>query len=117
MVDAQDTHIAPRLVPPCFTASVAVSKTVMNETGPEDTPFVDPTMSPPAEVRELNPVPPPDLWMMAVCFTASKIDSIESSTGRTKQAESWPSFLPAFIRVGLLGRKSRKSSSRRNLLP
>ena len=38
-------------------------------------------------------------------FTASKISSMESPTGSTKQAESWPSSEPAFISVGELGRK------------
>ena len=41
---------------------------------------------------------------MAANLTASKISSMESPTGRTKQAESWPSSLAAFIRVGELGR-------------
>lgn len=50
-------------------------------------------------------VPPPDLWIMAANFTASKISSMESPTGSTKQAESWPSSEPAFISVGELGRK------------
>ncbi len=42
---------------------------------------------------------------MAISFRAPKIPSIESSTGRTKQAESCPRERPAFIRVGELGRK------------
>ena len=33
--------------------------------------------------------------------------SMLSSTGSTKQAESWPKSRPAFIRVGELGKKSR----------
>ncbi len=98
---------APRRVPPCFTASVAVSKTVMNDTGPEEIPLVEPTISPPGlRLEKLKPVPPPDLCMIAVCLTASKIDSMESSTGSTKQALSCPSLLPAFMMVGLFGRKS-----------
>ena len=53
---------APRLVPPCLTASVAVSKTVIKDIGPDDMPFVDPTISPPGlRFEKLNPVPPPDL--------------------------------------------------------
>ena len=52
-------------------------------------------------------MPPPLLWIRAVFLMASKMDSMESSTGRTKQAESCPSSRPAFIRVGLLGRNSR----------
>jgi hypothetical protein len=83
----------------------------MKEIGPEDMPFVEPTISPfGLSLEKLKPVPPPDLWIMAVCFTASKIDSMESFTGRTKQALNWPSLLPAFISVGLFGRKSREVS-------
>ena len=52
-------------------------------------------------------MPPPLLWMRAVFLMASKMDSIESSTGSTKQAESCPSSRPAFISVGELGRNSR----------
>ncbi|MBA7675283.1 hypothetical protein ES703_83513 [subsurface metagenome] len=99
---------APRRIPPCLITSVAVSKARMKETGPLATPPVEPTLSCSGlNLEKENPVPPPLLWMRAVFFTASKIDSIESSTGRTKQAESWPNSLPAFIRVGELGRNSR----------
>ena len=52
-------------------------------------------------------MPPPLLWMRAVFLMASKMDSMESPTGSTKQAESWPSSRPAFMSVGLLGRNSR----------
>jgi hypothetical protein len=49
--------------------------------------------STPSSLEKEKPVPPPLLWIRAVFFTVSKIDSIESSTGRTKQAESCPSAL------------------------
>ena len=39
-------------------------------------------------------------------FAASKIPSNESSTGKTKQAESCPSGVPALNRVGVLGTNS-----------
>jgi hypothetical protein len=42
--------------------------------------------------------------MRAISFNESKIASMLSSTGRTKQAESWPIGVPAFISVGELGR-------------
>ena len=53
---------APRLVPPCFTASVAWLNTFMNDTGPEATPPVVRTTSflGLSLVKE-KPVPPPDL--------------------------------------------------------
>jgi hypothetical protein len=79
----------------------------MKETGPEETPAVDLTTSPPGRSRaKLNPVPPPDLWIMAVSRTAPKIDSIESSTGSTKHAESCCNSRPAFMSVGEFGRNS-----------
>ena len=99
--------LAPRRVPPCFTASVAALKTFMKEMGPLATPPVEFTVEPLARRREKEkPVPPPDLWMRAAFLMASKMSSMESATGSTKQAESCPSGRPAFISVGELGRKS-----------
>ena len=99
---------AHRRVPPCLTASVAMLKTRIKLTGPLATPPVLRTVAPEARRREKEkPVPPPDLWISAACLIASKISSIESPTGSTKQAESCPSSLPAFISVGELGRNSK----------
>src|SRR5437667_11795443 len=99
--------LAPRRAPPCFTASVAALNTLMNETGPDAMPLVDRTGLFLGRRREKEkPVPPLVLWMKAVCLSASKIPSIESSMGRTKQAESCAESRPAFISVGELGRKS-----------
>ena len=99
---------APRRVPPCLTASVAMLNTRIKLTGPLATPPVLRTVAPAARRRENEkPVPPPDLWIKAACLMASKISSIESPTGSTKQAESWPSSLPAFIKVGEFGKNSR----------
>jgi hypothetical protein len=51
---------APRLMPPCLITSVAVSKALMNDTGPLATPPVDPTRSCLGLSREKEkPVPPP----------------------------------------------------------
>jgi hypothetical protein len=47
--------------------------------------------------------------MIAPFFIASKIPLIESGTGRTKQAESCPRSVPAFMRVGELGKKRRET--------
>ncbi len=102
--------LAPRRRPPCLTASVALSKAPMKLTGPEATPWVVPTMSPLGRRCEKeNPVPPPAWWMIAMYFTESKIPGMESGTGSTKQAESSPSSVPAFISVGELGRNSREA--------
>ena len=104
--------LAPRRVPPCLIVSVAASNTLMNESGPDETPLVLSTTSLCGRTREKEkPVPPPLLWMSAVFLMASKIDSMESPTGSTKQAESWPSSRPAFMSVGLLGRNSREVMS------
>ena len=86
MVDAQDPMFAPRRVPPCLIASVAALKTSMKEIGPLETPLVDCTTSFFGRRRENeNPVPPPLLWISAVCLIVSKMLSIESSIGSTKQ--------------------------------
>jgi hypothetical protein len=87
---------------------VAAFITFIKEMGPDATPLVDATTDSLGRSLEKEiPVPPPDLWIKAVFFTASKIDSMVSSMGRTKQAESCPKGLPAFIRVGELGKNSR----------
>ena len=100
--------LAPRRVPPCFTASVAILNTRMKLTGPEATPPVERTVAPLGRRRlKEKPVPPPDLWMRAAFLMASNISSMLSPTGSTKQADSWPRGRPAFIRVGELGRKRR----------
>ena len=99
--------LAPRRVPPCLMVSVAVSKTRMKEMGPLATPIVDRTRSFLGRSRlKLNPVPPPDWWTSAAFFIAVKMESILSSMGRTKHAESCWSSRPAFMRVGELGRNS-----------
>ena len=102
--------VAPRRVPPCLTASVAALNTFMKLMGPLATPPVDLTVAPAGRSRENEkPVPPPLLWMSAAFLTASKISSIESPTGSTKQALSWPRGLPAFMSVGELGMNSSLS--------
>ncbi len=93
--------------------SVVTSKMRMKERGPEAMPMVDCTTSPLGRRREKEkPVPPPDLCTSAMFFTASKMPGMESSTGSTKQAESCPTPVPAFIRVGELGRKSSATMRR-----
>ncbi len=97
---------APRRVPPCLIASVAASNTRMNDTGPDATPLVDFTRSPVGRsLLNAKPVPPPLWWMSAVFLIVSKMRSIESSTGSTKQAESCCSGRPALPSVGEFGRK------------
>ena len=106
---------APRRVPPCFTASVAALNTFMKLMGPEATPPVERTAAPAGRSREkAKPVPPPDLCISAAYLTASNICSMESSTGSTKHADSWPSGLPAFMSVGELGMNSRPAIASKN---
>ena len=84
--------LAPRRVPPCLMASVALLKTSMNGSGPDAALCVEATRSPAGRSREnANPVPPPVIWITAAHFTASKISCIESPTGTTKHAASCPS--------------------------
>ena len=93
-------------------ASVALLKTWMKDSGPSVVPPELATMSPQGRRREkLKPVPPPAFWISAVALTESKIPSIESSTGSTKQALSMPISRPAFIKVGLFGMNSRLAIS------
>ncbi|OQC71544.1 MAG: hypothetical protein BWX50_00352 [Euryarchaeota archaeon ADurb.Bin009] len=106
---------APRRRPPCRTAPVAASKTRMNETGPLAAPTTPLTASPRGRSRENeNPVPPPDRWMSAIWARLVNIPSRVSSIGRTKQAESCPAGVPAFIRVGEFGRKRSRERSEKN---
>ena len=98
---------APLLTPPCLMVSVAALKTDMKEIGPLAVPAVDWTLEPDGlRLEKSKPVPPPDLWISAASLTALKMPSIESSTGRTKQALRFGSSRPAFIRVGEFGMKS-----------
>jgi len=58
-----------------------------------------------AQSGKENPVPPPDLWIRAVNLTASNISSMESPTGRTKQAESCPRFTSGVHEGWRVGKK------------
>ncbi len=107
--------LAPLRVPPCLMASVAALNTRMNETGPLAVPPDEPTMSfAGLNLLKEKPVPPPDWWISAVSFTASNMESRESSTGRTKQAASCCNLLPAFISAGELGRNSSPDMTLKN---
>jgi hypothetical protein len=55
--------------------------------------------------------------MRAAFFRVSKMLCMESSTGRTKHAASWPMDFPAFIIAGEFGRNSEKTSGHRTALP
>ena len=84
--------------------------------GPSAVPPVEATRSPAGRRRENEkPVPPPVFWISAAQRTASKTPVVESSTGTTKHAASWPSGRPAFISVGELGRNSSAAIMRSKL--
>src|SRR5690554_2472777 len=109
--------LAPRLVPPCLTASVAALKTLRKDIGPLETPVVVFTLEFVSLSRlKLKPVPPPLLWIRAAFLIELKILSILSSIGKTKQADNCCRSFPAFIRVGELGRKLPESSRLQNFL-
>ncbi len=98
---------APLLFPPCFSISVVMSNIFMKLIGPDAAPLVLFTMSPLGLICENEkPVPPPDWCISAVFFTESNISGSESGTGNTKHADNCPSGAPAFISVGVFGRKS-----------
>lgn len=106
---------APLLFPPCFMTSVVMSNIFMKLTGPDAGPFVLMTISfRGLSFEKLNPVPPPDWWIIAMCFSVSNISVNESPTGRTKQADSCPIPVPAFISVGVFGRKSSELNNSKN---
>src|SRR3989338_4034210 len=85
--------------------SNAASYTPKNATGPDATPKFLSTGSPFGRSREkLNPVPEPRWWIDAASSNVPKIPFIESSTGKTKQELSCCVFVPAFIKVGELGK-------------
>src|SRR6516225_11432504 len=87
----------------------------MNETGPLDSPRDEPIESPRGRSLEKeNPVPPPVFWIKAITRSPAKIESMESSIGTTKHAESCAPGRPAFTSVGELGRKSRSRIIRQN---
>ena len=62
--------------------------------------------------RQATPVPPPYFCTMAISDAVRMMSSMLSSRGRTKQADSVPALVPAFIRVGELGRNSSRAMDR-----
>ena len=83
--------LAPRLIPPCLIASVILSNIDIKLIGPDELPPVVFIKSPSGlKWAKLYPTPPPDLKIIAAAFKEFIIDSIESSTPRTKQAEPMP---------------------------
>ncbi len=96
--------LAPRRVPPCLMVSVAASKTLMNESGPLETPLVLFTTSLCGRTREKEkPVPPPLLWMRAVFLMASKMDSMESPTGQDEAGRQLAQLTPGVHEGGAVG--------------
>ncbi len=59
-----------------------------------------------------TPVPPPYFCTMAISDAVRMMSSMLSSNGRTKQADSVPALVPAFISVGELGRNSSRAMAR-----
>ena len=105
---------SPSQPPPKPTPSQPSSETITEKPVENKPVKTEPIPSPKEDIPRPNvepieekPVPPPVLCIRAVDLIASKIDSIESSTGTTKHAESCPKSFPAFIKVGEFGMNSR----------
>ncbi len=104
--------LAPRRVPPCLTTSVEASYSVMKETGPEATPMVERTTSFLGRSRREAEAGAAARLVHQRHGAEGVVDAVlavgeVSSTGNTKQAESWPRGRPAFMRVGQFGMNSR----------
>ena len=100
--------LAPRRKAPCWMAFVASLNARQKLIGPDVVP-PELRMKSPVGRSSSNakPVPPPAFWINAVCLMESKIASMLSRTGSTKQALSMPISRPAFMSVGLLGMNRR----------
>src|SRR3990170_7426655 len=96
--------LAPRRTPPCLIWLQTSLYACIKATGPVDLPLEVPMISSLGRRWEKEkPVPPAILWIIAILDMVFKIDSMSSSTGSTKQAESdWP-ILPELTIVGVLG--------------
>lgn len=99
---------APRRVPPCLTASVAMLKTRIKLTGPLATPPVLRTVAPEARRREKEkPVPAARLVNQRRLFDRLE-DLLHRVAHRQHEAGGKLSeLLAAFISVGELGRNSK----------
>ena len=99
--------LAPRRLPPCLTASVAISKTFMNEIGPDAVPPVEATMSPGGpEAGEREPGPSSGL-MDYRCELHRIEDLFDGVAHRDDEAcGQLLHRVPAFMIVGELGRNS-----------
>ena len=96
---------APSRLPPWVTRVETDERWRSTAMGPHALPCVVAMLAPFGRMAErAKPVPPPNFCTMAVSLAASMIPSIVSFKGSTKQAESVPAPVPAFMRVGELGR-------------
>jgi len=108
--------LAPRREPPCAISPKAWSYTLRKPTGPVALPIEERTRAPLGRSRlKEKPLPPPVCWIRAASRSVWKIPDGErpmsSSIASTKQAASWPSGVPAPVKVGLLGKKRMSVSS------
>jgi hypothetical protein len=109
--------LAPRRVPPWAISPKDLSYTRRKPTGPVARPAEDLTSAPLWRSRlKEKPLPPPVCWISAASRRVWKMpDSsrpMSSVMGSTKQAASWPSGVPAPVKVGELGKKRLEVSSR-----
>lgn len=115
MVNAEDAHIRPAAPPALLDDFRSRVEDVHERDGAGGDPFGRADhVAFRSEAAEGKTRPAAGLVNDAISVRARKIPGIESSTGMTKQAESWPIGRPAFISVGELGMKSSDDIALRN---
>src|ERR687890_606580 len=103
---------ARRVAPPDLMVPADASAPRMNETGPEAVPPED-SSSLEERIRErFRPAPEPPLKMKPSSLYQFRIESIESSTDKMKQADTcWGDGVPTLNHTGLLNEKYWWTSS------
>src|SRR5919199_1358865 len=94
---------ARRVAPPDLIVPAEASAPRMKETGPEAVPPEDSSSLEERMRERFRPAPEPPLKIMPSSLYQSRIDSMESSTDRMKQAETcWGWDVPTLNQTGLL---------------
>src|SRR3954463_1810876 len=103
---------ARRVAPPDLIVPAEASAPRMKETGPEAVPPEESSSLEERMRERLSPAPEPPLKMNPSSLYQLRIESIESSTERMKQAETcWGDWVPTLNQTGLLKEKYWWTSS------
>ncbi len=103
---------ARRVAPPDLMVPADASAPRMKETGPEAVPPEESSSLEERMRERLRPAPEPPLKMNPSSLYQFRIESIESSTDRMKQAETcWGDWVPTLNQTGLLNEKYWWTSS------